>query len=161
MDDKLFNNTLLDLDDLLSNNCDQSTTGGIREEMQETMQKYASVYKSKDLLKDGYKKIENLLKQEIKIKDKDLIWNTDLIESLELKNMIALAYLTIGASLFREESRGSHYRYDFPERDDVNWMYHTLSWFQDGKLTNQKSDVNFDGLYPDEMDTIPPAKRVY
>ena len=77
--------------------------------------------------------------------------------------MLALAYLTVGASLFREESRGSHYRYDFPERDDDNWMYHTLSWYdaKKNKLKNKKSDVNFSGLYKNEMETIPAAKRVY
>ena len=161
VDDDLFYNTLLDLDNLITKDCEQSTTGIIRQEMQETMQKYASVYKSKELLEEGYKKIEDLLKKDIMIKDKDLVWNTDLIESLELKNMISLAYLTVGASLFREESRGSHYRYDFPERDDTNWMYHTLSWLKDNKLINQKSKVNFDGLYPDEMESVPAAKRVY
>ena len=75
--------------------------------------------------------------------------------------MIALAYVTISASLYREESRGSHYRYDFPERDDDNWMYHTLTWLNDkNKLKNEKSDVNFNGLY-EEMEIIPPAQRVY
>ena len=80
------------------------------------MQTYASVYKSKDLLEKGYNKIENLLTKPITIKDKTLVWNTDLLEALELKNMVSLAYLTVGAaSLYREESRGSHYRYDYPK----------------------------------------------
>ncbi len=160
LDDKLFRETLNDLENLVSET-GKSTTGDIRVEMQETMQKYASVFKSSDLLSEGYKVIEKLLKKQIKISDSTLIWNTDLVEALELKNMIALAYLTVGASIFREESRGSHYRYDFPERDDDNWMYHTLSWYKDGKLKNEKSPVNFTGLYKDEMETIPPAKRVY
>jgi len=129
--------------------------------MQESMQKYASVYKSKDLLQEGFNKIKTLLTKKITIKDKTLIWNTDLIEALELKNMISLAHLTVGASIFREESRGSHYRYDYPERDDENWLHHTLSWAKEDKLINVKSDVNFKGLYTDEMDSVPPAKRVY
>ena len=76
--------------------------------------------------------------------------------------MLSLAYVTSSASLYREESRGSHYRYDFPERDDKNWMYHTLTWYNTltKEICNDKSDVNFTGLY-DEMETIPPAKRVY
>ena len=160
IDDTLFNNTLMRLGLMLSKECNQSTSGVIRQEMQETMQKYASVYKSKELLEEGYCKIEKLLKKDIEIKDKDLVWNTDLIEALELENMRTLAYLTIGASLFREESRGSHYRYDFPERDDYNWMYHTLSWFKNNNLINKKLDVNFEGLYP-EMEIVPPSKRVY
>ena len=160
IDNVKFRQTISELETLLDSN-QTSTTGDLRIEMQETMQKYASVFKSSDLLKTGYEKIESLLSKPIEIKDTTLIWNTDLVEALELKNMISLAYLTIGASLFREESRGSHYRYDFPERDDDNWMYHTLSWFENGKLINKKSDVNFSGLYKDEMETVPPAKRVY
>ena len=131
--------------------------------MQTTMQKYASVYKKKDLLEIGYNQIKDLVSKKIVINDRSLIWNTDLIEALELKNMISLAYITSSASLFREESRGSHYRYDFPERDDKNWMYHTLTWFNpvNQEIINKKSDVNFKGLYPELMDIIPPAKRVY
>lgn len=164
LDNGSFNRSLEGLASLLDSDRENvGTTGDIREEMQETMQRFASVYKSKELLDEGYDKIEKLLSREIVISDKSIVWNTDLIEALELKNMIALAYLTIGASVFREESRGSHYRYDFPERDDENWMYHTLSWYDEKnkKLRNKKGNVNFDGLYPNEMETIPPAKRVY
>lgn len=163
IDNNLFKETVSSLEKMLDDTHDNSTTGDIREEMQETMQKYASVFKSKDLLETGFDKIENILTKTIKIKDDSTVWNTDLVEALELKNMLALAYLTVGASLFREESRGSHYRYDFPERDDDNWMYHTLSWYdaKKNKLKNKKSDVNFSGLYKDEMETIPAAKRVY
>ena len=74
--------------------------------------------------------------------------------------MLQLAYITVSASLFRTESRGSHYRYDFPDRDDKNWMYHTLSWYNNNKIINKKSNVNFNGLYKD-MKIIPPSKRVY
>ena len=161
IDNDGFNKTLEDLGDILDDGTEVSSSGEIRGEMQETMQTYASVYKSKDLLEKGFDKIRNILTKPITIMDKTTIWNTDLLEALELKNMISLAYLTVGASLFREESRGSHYRYDFPERDDDKWMYHTLSWYKDGKLENRKSDVNFEGLYKDEMETVPPAKRVY
>ena len=160
IDNKMFKETVLNLERLLDSN-DTSTTGDLRIEMQETMQKYASVFKSSDLLETGYNNIQEIMKKKISIKDNTLIWNTDLVEALEFKNMIALAYITIGASLFREESRGSHYRYDFPERDDENWMYHTLSWLRNDDLINKKSDVNFDGLYQDEMESVPPAKRVY
>ena len=130
--------------------------------MQEAMQKYASVYKSKEL-ESGFEIIEKLANKKITIRDHSLIWNTDLTEALEFRNMISLAYITISASLFREESRGSHYRYDFPERNDEEWMYHTLSFLdtKNNVLTNEKSDVNFSGLYTEEMETIPAAKRVY
>lgn len=158
--EKLFRKSIENLENLISNT-GKSTSGDIREQMQETMQKYASVFKSKDLLETGFVNLEKILEKEIKILDDSVVWNTDLIEALELKNMLSLAYLTLGASLFREESRGSHYRYDFPDRDDDNWMYHTLSWYNDNKLVNKKSDVNFKGLYTDEMDTVAAAKRVY
>ena len=161
IDEAKFYESLKSIDDLVSEDLDESTTGSIRTNMQEIMQKYASVYKSKDLLETGFTELERVLKERISIKDKGLVWNTDLLEALELKNMLSLAYLTIGASIFREESRGSHYRYDFPERDDKNWMYHTLSWYNNNNLKNEKSDVNFKGLFPDEMESIPPAKRVY
>ena len=159
-DDKLFQKSLDNLTELLQDN-EENSVSKVRSDMQVTMQKYASVYKSKDLLDKGFSKIEEILGKKISINDKTLIWNTDLLEALEYRNMIALAYVTISASLYREESRGSHYRYDFPERDDDNWMYHTLTWLNDkNKLKNEKSDVNFNGLY-EEMEIIPPAQRVY
>ncbi len=160
IDNKLFTSSINEMMDVLDDKSDRSNVGDIRVDMQEIMQKYASVYKSKDLLETGFSKMQELMKKDICIADKTMIWNTDLLESLELKNMLSLAYLTIGASLFREESRGSHYRYDFPERDDDKWLYHTMSWYKNNVLENQKSNVNFNGLYS-EMESVPPAKRVY
>ena len=159
-DDKQLLNTLDNLSLLIEEN-EGENVGDVRESMQESMQKYSSVFKTKELLEEGFQNIYDLVDKKIKIQDKTLVWNTDLIEALELKNMLELAYITTSASLFREESRGSHYRYDFPERDDENWMYHTLTWLNKKEIINKKSDVNFEGLYKDEMETIPPAKRVY
>jgi succinate dehydrogenase/fumarate reductase flavoprotein subunit len=162
-DNRLFDTAIVKLDQLLNSEEKKSNIGKIRTEMQETMQKYASVYKSKDLLETGYQKIKKLYEEEIVIQDNTSIWNTDLIEALELRNMLDLANVTVGASLYREESRGSHYRYDFPERNDKKWMFHTLSHLNmdTAEATHKKAPVNFHGLYPDEMDTIPAAKRVY
>ena len=120
VDNEGVNDTLDGLSNILDDGVNHSSTGEIRGKMQESMQTYASVYKSKDLLEKGFNEIEKVLSKPITIKDKTLIWNTDLLEALELKNMLSLAYLTVGASLYRQESRGSHYRYDFPERDDEN-----------------------------------------
>ena len=139
----------------------QYTPSGIRDKMQRAMQKYASVYKDETLLQKGYNIIIDLLKKKIMPTDKSLIWNTDLIESLELRNMLSLANITVGASIYRKESRGSHFRNDYPERDDKNWMYHTLSSMSGDKVIHEKCDVKLEGLYPDEMDPVPPAKRVY
>ena len=162
-DESKFENTLSVINDLIQNTTENPNCGIMRTEMQEAMQKYASVYKSKELLESGFRIIEKLANKKITIRDNTLIWNTDLTEALEFRNMISLAYITISASLFREESRGSHYRYDFPERNDEEWMYHTLSFLdtKNNVLTNEKSDVNFSGLYTEEMETIPAAKRVY
>lgn len=159
-DDNQINTILDNLSELIEEK-EGEKVSNIRGTMQETMQKYSSVFKTNDLLEEGFDKIKNLLDKKFIINDKGLIWNTDLIEALELKNMIKLAYITTSASLFRKESRGSHYRYDYPERDDKNWMYHTLTWCSGQEIKNKKSEVNFKGLYKDEMDIIPPAKRVY
>ncbi len=138
-----------------------SNVGTIRTEMQESMQKYASVYKDKELLEKGFGNIRKLLDEKLYIQDDSLIWNTDLIESLELRNMLDLAYVTCFASIYREESRGSHFRNDYPSRDDKKWLYHTLSYLQGKTLHNYKFDVNMDSLYPEEMPPVPLAERTY
>ena len=163
IDDNSFNNTINNISNLVNDDNDiNSNSGEIREIMQESMQKYASVYKSDDLLKKGFDIIKELVSKDITIKDKSLVWNTDLIEALELRNMLSLAYITVSASLFREESRGSHFRYDFPERNDKEWMYHTLTYLDEhNRIINTKCDVNSQSLYPEEMEPVPPAQRVY
>ena len=89
------------------------------------------------------------------------MWNTDLVESLELDNLIRQAKVVIKGALSRTESRGGHAREDFPDRDDDNWMKHTLSWIDDsGKVTFDYRPVHMYTL-TDEIDVIPPKKRVY
>ena len=158
-----FHSSIKVISDMCQPNTEEiySFPSSIREDMQKAMQKYASVYKDKNLLTKGYEIIKSLNLKKIQTTEKSLVWNTDLIEALELRNMLSLAYITIGASIFREESRGSHFRNDFPDRNDEEWMYHTLSHLDKTKDNHSKCDVNKNGLYPNEMDYIPPAKRVY
>ena len=165
IDDNDIDSSLEIVSTLNSDNSEEvdNSPATIREKMQKAMQKYASVYKNKDLLTEGYNIIKSLNNKKIQTSDKSMIWNTDLLEALELRNMLSLAFITTGASIYREESRGSHFRNDFPERDDENWMYHTLSHLdiENNKDNHSKCSVNSKGLYPDEMEYVPPAKRVY
>ena len=99
---------------------------------------------------------------DIKLSDRGSVWNTDLVEALELENLLIQGKMTVYAAENRKESRGAHARDDFPDRDDVNWMEHTLTYqkeaHEETKITFR--DVCHDTL-DDEVETIPPFKRVY
>jgi succinate dehydrogenase / fumarate reductase flavoprotein subunit len=98
---------------------------------------------------------------DLKVTDPSLIWNTDLVEVLELENLMPQAVTTIHSANARKESRGAHAHEDFPERDDTNWMKHTLSWINDaGDVRVDYRPVHMNTLTP-EAEVIPPQKRVY
>ena len=142
-------------------------TATIRLDMQQMMQKHAAVFRDTALLAEGVAEMQRVNKsmQDVGVTDRSLIWNTDLIETLELDNLISQAICTIESANARHESRGAHAHEDFPNRDDDNWMKHTISWFEGwggsgGKVTLGDRPVH-DYTLTDEVEYIKPKARVY
>jgi succinate dehydrogenase / fumarate reductase flavoprotein subunit len=138
-------------------------TGEIRLAMQRTMQDHCSVFRSAPVLEEGLRKVTaiNDSLRDLGVADRSLIWNTDLVEALELDNLIGQAAVVLHSALYRAESRGAHAREDYPARDDQNWLKHTLVW-RDADGTARRGDRPVH-LYPlsNEVPPFPPAERVY
>ena len=161
--DKRSLNKALDRFNFFRNAKGSISTSELRKEMQKTMQNYCSVFRNKKLLTEGKSKLDSCFKSKsnIKTSDKSLIWNTDLVETLEFDNLLSQSIVAIVSALNREESRGAHSRNDFPKRDDKKWMKHTLT-----KMDNQgKTDISYKPVQlktlTNEVKTFPPKARVY
>ena len=138
------------------------STSDIRLSMQKTMQTKAAVFRTKATLDEGIAAMADIKRSfsEVGIKDKSLIWNTDLVETLELDNLLCQANVTINAAGNRHESRGGHAREDYPLRDDDQWLKHTLTWMDGDGVKIDYRPVHLYTL-TDEVAAIPPKERVY
>ena len=138
-------------------------TAKLRLDMQRTMQRDAAVFRTGQTLREGCANIDKVYASfgDVQVSDRSLVWNSDLVETLELANLLGQAVATMHSAEQRTESRGAHAREDFPDRDDANWQKHTLSWVDDaGKTRFDYRPVHMYTMSKD-VDVVPPKKRVY
>ncbi len=154
---------ILDRFDKIRFNKGDSSTGEVRTSMQKVMQEKCAVFRTDELISKGieeFSQIESSM-DNIDVKDKSMIFNTDLTESLELHNLMAQSKVTLHSALNRTESRGAHAREDHQERDDSNWLVHSLSWLDnEGDVKIGTRPVHMNTL-TNHVQSIPPKKRVY
>ncbi|MEL6286254.1 MAG: succinate dehydrogenase flavoprotein subunit [Pseudomonadota bacterium] len=149
--------------DKMRNAAGDQPVADLRLDMQKAMQSNCAVFRTGDVLREGVEKIDGIFDRlpGIDVKDRGLIWNTDLIEALEFDNLIAQAAVTVNSAANRQESRGAHAREDFSDRDDETWMKHTLAWVDDAGKVNIDYRPVHDYTMSNEIAYIEPKARVY
>ncbi|HET7675188.1 MAG TPA: succinate dehydrogenase flavoprotein subunit [Gammaproteobacteria bacterium] len=153
----------LDRFDRVRNANGSQPTAEIRLAMQRVMQADVAVFRTEETLEEGRKRLRKVFESyaDVHVSDRSLIWNSDLAETFELENLLANATVTVNSAINRKESRGAHAREDYPERDDANWMKHTIAWMSDaGDVTIDYRPVH-NYTMSEDIKPFPPKKRVY
>jgi succinate dehydrogenase / fumarate reductase flavoprotein subunit len=139
------------------------STAELRTGMQRAMQDNCAVFRTAEILDEGRRRLAEVWQRrgDLKLTDRSMIWNSDLVETLEFDNLLAQAVVSLHSALNRTESRGGHAREDYPDRDDDNWLKHTLVWLdEDGACRFDYRPVHLNTM-TDEVDSIPPKARAY
>ena len=153
----------LDRFDKLRHASGDTPTSELRLRMQNVMQNNCAVFRTQDVMDEGVAKMKEVTDgvASIRVSDRSMIWNSDLVETLEFENLVEQAAVTMSSAANRQESRGAHARDDIPDRDDENWMKHTIAWIdEDYNVKIDYRPVHMETL-TNEIQPVPPKARVY